>query len=249
MNNANTNHADDSRYAESEWAHTTRRSYGEFVHDLRQNEVFVFGSNLDGIHGGGAAGYATFGPHRPGGRQLNPTVEYFTKSKGYRGRWTVKGVAEGLQRGNHGMSYALPTVDLSKDVRPSLSTDTVRRAIRRFYECAVRNPDLTFLVAGSYDVPGKPLSGYSHDEFCAMYRECGPVPLNVVFSTTYTVRIFQSWAIAPTEGLVHTVKSKVTNGAVSFFSESPEHAEWLCLLLNGEGDSNPPSGLPGAGMD
>ena len=58
----------------------------EMVTDLNPNEVFVFGSNIDGLHEGGAAAYA---------------VQHFG---------AVVGQAEGLQ----GSSYAIPTVGVSR---------------------------------------------------------------------------------------------------------------------------------------
>ena len=58
----------------------------EMVTDLNPNEVFVFGSNIDGLHDGGAAAYA---------------VQHFG---------AVVGQAEGLQ----GSSYAIPTVGVSR---------------------------------------------------------------------------------------------------------------------------------------
>ena len=40
-----------------------KRVTPEWIHDLAPNEVFVFGSNLGGMHGGGAAriAYRCFG--------------------------------------------------------------------------------------------------------------------------------------------------------------------------------------------
>ena len=57
-----------------------------FVNSLKENEIFVFGSNVAGIHNGGAAGYA----------------------KNHFG--AIDGQAEGLQ----GQSYAIPTDGVSE---------------------------------------------------------------------------------------------------------------------------------------
>ncbi len=36
----------------------TKRISSQWIDDLQENEIFVFGSNLDGMHGGGAAAVA-----------------------------------------------------------------------------------------------------------------------------------------------------------------------------------------------
>ncbi len=59
-----------------------KRTTPEFINELKPNEVFVFGSNLEGMHGGGAA-YAA-----------------------YRKFGAVMGQGVGLQ----GQSYAIPTM-------------------------------------------------------------------------------------------------------------------------------------------
>ena len=59
-----------------------KRVTPEWIHDLAPNEVFVFGSNLGGMHGGGAARIA------------------------YRCFGAKMGVGVGLQ----GQSYAIPTM-------------------------------------------------------------------------------------------------------------------------------------------
>lgn len=64
-----------------------KRVTPEFVKYLKPDEIFVFGSNIEGKHDGGAAGYA---------------LKYFG---------AVYGRAEGIQ----GHSYAIPTVGVSKD--------------------------------------------------------------------------------------------------------------------------------------
>jgi hypothetical protein len=59
-----------------------RRYTPEYITELKINEIFVFGSNLDGMHGGGAARVA---------------------SKHFGAVW---GQGTGLQ----GQSYAIPTM-------------------------------------------------------------------------------------------------------------------------------------------
>jgi len=63
-----------------------KRTTPEFITELQPNEIFVFGSNLKGMHGGGAAYIA------------------------YRKFGAVMGQGVGLQ----GQSYAIPTMQVGK---------------------------------------------------------------------------------------------------------------------------------------
>lgn len=80
------------------------------------NQIFVFGSNLSGIHGAGAAKAA----HREYG--------------------AVWGIAEGLM----GHSYALPTVQAK--ITGPLSLFEINDAINRFLDFANDHPELSFFV-------------------------------------------------------------------------------------------------------
>jgi len=79
-------------------------------------QCFVFGSNLSGIHGAGAARAA----------RLN-----------YCAQW---GVAEGPT----GDSYAIPTV--REKIAGPLPLDEIRSAVDRFISYATAHPKLTFFV-------------------------------------------------------------------------------------------------------
>lgn len=79
-------------------------------------QIFVFGSNLSGIHGGGAAKAA---------HQL------------YGAKW---GEAEGIM----GHSYAIPTVQ--KQIAGSLTLDQIQPAVQRFLVYVADHPETEFLV-------------------------------------------------------------------------------------------------------
>ena len=85
---------------------------------LADDEVFIFGSNLKGQSGAGAAKLA---------------VDKFG---------AIYGQAEGLQ----GQSYAIITTDLSKSYRPSVSIELVTEQVNKFISFAKDNTHLTFLV-------------------------------------------------------------------------------------------------------
>lgn len=170
-----------------------RTSFGEFITTLQPDEVFTFGSNWDaerkwgGFHGAGSAGYASFG--RTG--NIWREEGYANKPIGWKGKWNVKGVGEGLQEGTEGKSYALPTVTGPGQKR-SLSEKQIVENIQRMYEAARQHPEWKFLVAYSA-IGNKPnLCGYDHDELAFMFACASPIPDNVIFSGTYTQKVFKS---------------------------------------------------------
>lgn len=78
--------------------------------------IFVFGSNLGGIHGAGAARYA----HQ------------------------YRGAVMGVGIGRTGSSYAIPTKDAS--IRYSLPLREIQGYVNTFITYAYNNPDLDFKV-------------------------------------------------------------------------------------------------------
>jgi hypothetical protein len=88
-----------------------------YIKELNENEVFVFGSNRQGRHGKGAALTARnkFG--------------------------AIYGQSQGLQ----GQSYAIITKELRKDYQP-VSLQEVREGVDTFIQFAKDNENLTFYV-------------------------------------------------------------------------------------------------------
>lgn len=80
------------------------------------DRIFVFGSNLSGFHGAGAARAA---------------------NKFYGAEW---GVAEGLT----GRSYALPTV--KENIAGPLPLSEISKHVKEFCEFTKKNPDKKFFV-------------------------------------------------------------------------------------------------------
>jgi len=88
-----------------------------YIKDLKENEIFVFGSNKQGRHGKGAALTARnkFG--------------------------AIYGQSQGLQ----GQSYAIITKELRKDYQP-VSLQEVKEGVDTFIQFAKDNENLTFYV-------------------------------------------------------------------------------------------------------
>jgi len=155
----------------------TMLTHASPIEHLSQREIFVFGSNLRGFHGAGAAGFASFGVHGNRWREFG----YAQRPDGWAGRWNVKGRGEGLQRGTHGWSYALPTVT-SPGARRSIPASTITQSIRTLYTVARRNPSWVFVVAQG---TSGGLNGYHAVELAAMFTSAGDIPCNVSFDRDF----------------------------------------------------------------
>ena len=117
------------------------------------NTVFVFGSNLQGRHGAGAAKVAK---------------ERFG---------AIYGIPEGL----FSLSYALPTKDLSKKGYRTLSKKDIVENILTMYNVARNIPYRDFKIAYRTKKDELSLCGYSGLELLEMYISM-PVPNNIWFS-------------------------------------------------------------------
>ncbi len=100
-----------SRVAKAKLATLSRHKHKK----ARRMKIMVFGSNIDGIHGAGAARYALL----------------------HRG--AVWGQAEGLQ----GNSWAIPTKSLRKNALP-FTVKQVARGVRKFLRFAEDHPEMIF---------------------------------------------------------------------------------------------------------
>lgn len=154
---------------------------GKQINELKENEVFVFGSNPEGRHGAGAAKAALkFG------------------AKYHKGR------------GLHGQSYALITKNLTpgfveketgivyeKDSYLSVSKEQIKDNVRELYECARNHPEKDFLVTYQNETwpngsPKKNLNGYTFKELISIFTEGLEVPDNIVFHESAKMFINQT---------------------------------------------------------
>jgi hypothetical protein len=115
------------------------KTYKGLIQKLEPNQIFVFGSNTQGIHGAGAAAVAA----------------------------KLFGAKFGQSKGPQGKSYAICTKDLTKDKHPSISKKDIIQQIKDLYFYAEKHPKLEFLVA--YSATGKNLNYYSSEEMAEMF--------------------------------------------------------------------------------
>lgn len=141
------------------------RFYRGDIVTMTGNNIFVFGSNIEGRHGLGAAELAKkFGAKR--------------------------NVAKGLM----GNSYAIPTKNLTPGAvfegrvyhrygRRSISLTEISGYIDELYELARQRPELTFFIAYK-NTPGF-LNGYKPTEIIDCFTKGKDVPSNIRFHNSF----------------------------------------------------------------
>lgn len=142
---------------------------------LKENEVFVIGTNASGFHGAGSAGFSSF--NEPG--NVWRKYDYDSWPNGTKGKWNIKGTARGLMQGAVGKSYGIQTVT-RPGAKRSVSLDEIKEQIDTFKIFAESNPELIFYV--SFGSGG--LNGYSAEEMASACS--GDWPDNVLFKEELT---------------------------------------------------------------
>lgn len=121
----------------------TNRITSENIEKLEKYQIFVFGSNLAGIHGAGAAKFA------------------------YENLWAANGQGYGKYWSNSGDmfgSYAIPTKGLRIETLP---LSWIEYYVNDFIETAAKFPHLTYLVTEI----GCGLAGYGPKDTAPLFKE------------------------------------------------------------------------------
>jgi hypothetical protein len=132
------------------------KTYKGSISELKENQIFVFGSNTQGRHGKGTA--------------LMAREKFGAKY----------GQASGLQ----GQSWGMITTDLTKSYRPSVLKSKVILEINKLYEYASQNTELEFLVAYT-GLNNRNLSGFTNQEFADMFSYF-TIPDNIIFEEQFS---------------------------------------------------------------
>ena len=128
----------------------------------------------------GSAGYASFNEFGNTWRKHN----YADKPNGWQGKWNKKGLNK-LQQGTIGKSYGLVTVT-RPGAKRSISPANLIKNIQELYASAIKNKELTFLVAQSTK---KGLNGYTGQEMASFFDQAGTIPRNVLFQKEFKLLI------------------------------------------------------------
>lgn len=143
--------------------------YSGLIKDLKENQIFVFGSNPEGRHGAGSAKIA-------------------------KDRY---GAIYGKGRGIQGQSYALVTKNLTQNYleketnilykrygERSVSLEQIKSNIKDLYDYANNNKHLEFIVV--YTFEGKNLNGYNGLEIFDAFNSY-EIPDNIVFNDSFKI--------------------------------------------------------------
>jgi hypothetical protein len=156
------------------------KTYTGLIKKLNPHQIFVFGSNLQGFHGAGSAGYASFGVSGNHWRDF----EYHKKLNGWKGLWNVKGIGQGLQEGTRGWSYALPTVT-KPGAKKSITQKQILVNIDNLYKCAYKNLNFEFLIAYTGENPNRlNFNGYTTKEISQIFNQL-IIPKNIIFEEKF----------------------------------------------------------------
>lgn len=147
---------------------SNREVYEGRITALKENEVFVFGSNPLGINGNPSKG--------TGGAAL---VAH-----------NIAGVKQGEKMDNKlsdsGKAWGITTVAAPGAKRSKTSTQ-IQEGIKQLYDYAVANPDKRFLIAYQGKT-GHNLNGYSNQELANMFSAF-VIPENIIFEKEFSTLI------------------------------------------------------------
>ena len=130
----------------------------EIITKLKDNEVFCFGCNTVGGHGGGTAGFA----------QRGTTIcNYVALPIGTKGKWSVYGVVDQLMNGYEGKSFGIVTkvakIEGNRLIigkKKSVSLKRIEESIIALIKSAKENKDLKYLVTKF----GTNMAGFTAEE-------------------------------------------------------------------------------------
>lgn len=148
---------------------------------LAPHEVFIFGTNRNGFHGAGAAGYAMRGTAANTWRTDKVFLNAMRVPVGHPdrvGKWAVYGVAHGLQHGWEGKSYGIVTIERPGALR-SVTLDEIKEQFVELFSFAEQHPGWSFLMTEV----GAAMAGYTKAEMLETWREAKatyPTPSNVI---------------------------------------------------------------------
>lgn len=151
---------------------------GERIESLKENEIFVFGSNPSGIHGAGGAKTAMkFGAKIKNGRGI----------QGQAYALVTKNLVAGFFEKETGITYV-------KDGYKSLTEKQIMKNIEDLYDYANANKDKKFMITYQYDTwdngtPKKGLNGYTSAEMFGFFANTKPIPTNIVFHESYKPKL------------------------------------------------------------
>ena len=170
-----------SSQAEQPSSKIEREYTPENITSLKPNEVFVFGANTAGGHGGGTAGLAQRG---------TVSSNYTALPIGTKGKWSEYGIVDKLMQGTEGKSFGIVTkaatisgTSLKIGAKRSVSLSRIEESINALIKTANQNSDLKFLVTKF----GTNMAGFSIEEMKALLQNKN-LPNNIILPKEFEVR-------------------------------------------------------------
>ena len=151
-----------------------RKTYLGYINKLKDNEIFVFGSNPEGRHGKGTAKLA-----------FNKFSAIYGQGHG------IQGKSYGLVTKNLTINYydKERNIIYNKIGKKSISEDQIITNIKFLYKYARKNKNLNFLIA--YSSVGNNLNGYTSIEMAEMFYKAKPIPMNIIFEENFLKLIYK----------------------------------------------------------
>lgn len=153
----------------------------DIIKVLKPNEVFVFGANTVGGHGGGTAGLALRGNSKP---------NYTALPVGTKGKWAEYGVVDKLMQGSDGKSFGIVTKaatmtgsSLKIGSKRSVSLNRISESIDALIKSAQDNPNLKYLVTKF----GTNMAGFTIEEIKNVLS-AKELPVNIVLPKEFEFR-------------------------------------------------------------
>jgi hypothetical protein len=161
---------------------SVKREYTpENITSLKPNEVFVFGANTVGGHGGGTAGLAQRGIS---------ASNYTALPTGTKGKWSEYGIVDKLMEGTEGKSFGIVTkaasingTSLKIGSRRSVPLSRIEESINALVKTANENPNLKFLVTKF----GTNMAGFSIQEMKSLLQNKNLTD-NIILPEEFEVR-------------------------------------------------------------
>jgi len=176
-----TNSQSDKLVSTQKESSVEREYTPENITSLKPNEVFVFGANTVGGHGGGTAGLAQRG---------TASSNYTALPIGTKGKWSEYGIVDKLMQGTEGKSFGIVTKSgsisgdsLKIGSKRSVSLSRIEQSINALILEANNNPGLKFLVTKF----GTNMAGFTEQEMKSLLENKN-LPDNIVLPKEFEVR-------------------------------------------------------------
>lgn len=159
------------------------------ITELKDDEVFVFGSNESGFHGAGAAGFAFRYDNSCNWRQDTFFLEAMNNKDDpdkVVGKWAIFGKASGFHYGKEGKSYSIITIK-KPGLKRSRPLHLLSYDIGQFLSFATSYKHLKFYVTEI----GTNLAGYTVEEIAPLFKDANTNGIENVYLPESFIKVLE----------------------------------------------------------